>query len=212
MAPPFGLHWAAETLVLRVRVGIASSILLEFRASAPQPSCGDRSRRCPRGQTSAARVRPRASPRPAGETRRGDSRHVDKDRRRPRADSIPRRLNEPRSPHAVNPEEAIQTLTSELNSTWVIVSAILVIFMQAGFLFLEIGFSRGKNVGSGVAKILVNFSIATLVWWACGFALAFGGAGWFLGDSGFFVQFKSDMSGAPLIGGPFTGASAAFMI
>ena len=49
--------------------------------------------------------------------------------------------------------------------------------MQAGFLFLEIGFSRGKNVGSGVAKILVNFSIATLVWWACGFALAFGGDG-----------------------------------
>jgi Amt family ammonium transporter len=112
----------------------------------------------------------------------------------------------------VNPEEAIQTLTSELNSTWVIVSAILVIFMQAGFLFLEIGFSRGKNVGSGVAKIFVNFSIATIAWWACGFAFAFGGAGWFLGDSGFFVQFDSDMSGAPLIGGPFTGASAAFMI
>ena len=58
-----------------------------------------------------------------------------------------------------------------------IVAAILVIFMQAGFLFLEIGFSRGKNVGSGVAKILVNFSIATLVWWAVGFGLAFGGDG-----------------------------------
>src|SRR5919106_2343033 len=33
MAPPFGLHCAAETLVIRVR-GIASSILLEVRASA----------------------------------------------------------------------------------------------------------------------------------------------------------------------------------
>jgi hypothetical protein len=33
-------------------------------------------------------------------------------------------------------------------------------FMQAGFAFLEIGFSRGKNAGTVVAKILVNFSIA----------------------------------------------------
>ena len=34
-------------------------------------------------------------------------------------------------------------------STWVIVAAVLVMFMQAGFAFLEIGFSRGKNVGIG---------------------------------------------------------------
>ena len=47
-----------------------------------------------------------------------------------------------------------------INSIWVIVAALLVIFMQAGFAFLEIGFSRGKNVGTVVAKILVNFSIA----------------------------------------------------
>ena len=33
-------------------------------------------------------------------------------------------------------------------------------FMQAGFAFLEIGFSRGKNAGTVVAKILTNFSIA----------------------------------------------------
>ena len=36
-------------------------------------------------------------------------------------------------------------------------------FMQAGFAFLEIGFSRGKNAGTVVAKILTNFSIAALV-------------------------------------------------
>jgi Amt family ammonium transporter len=123
-----------------------------------------------------------------------------------------RRLIEPRSPCVVNPEEAIETLTSELNSTWVIVAAILVIFMQAGFLFLEIGFSRGKNVGSGVAKILVNFSIATLVWWAVGFALAFGGDGTIFGDSGFFVKYGSEISDGSLVAGPFNGASAAFFI
>jgi Amt family ammonium transporter len=47
-----------------------------------------------------------------------------------------------------------------LNSVWVLVAGILVMFMQAGFAFLEIGFSRGKNAGTIVAKILVNFAIA----------------------------------------------------
>ena len=41
-----------------------------------------------------------------------------------------------------------------INSMWVIVAGVLVMFMQAGFAFLEIGFSRGKNAGTVVAKIL----------------------------------------------------------
>ena len=55
-----------------------------------------------------------------------------------------------------------------------IVAGCLVMFMQAGFAFLEIGFSRGKNVGTIVAKILVNFSIAAIMYYAIGFAFAFG--------------------------------------
>jgi ammonium transporter, Amt family len=69
----------------------------------------------------------------------------------------------------------LRSVADELNTTWVIVAAVLVMFMQAGFLFLELGFARGKNVGTLVAKILVNFSISSIVWWICGFALAFGG-------------------------------------
>ena len=49
-----------------------------------------------------------------------------------------------------------------INSVWVLVAGILVMFMQAGFAFLEIGFSRGKNAGTVVAKILVNFSICAI--------------------------------------------------
>ena len=78
-----------------------------------------------------------------------------------------------------------------VNTEWVIVAACLVMFMQAGFLLLEVGFSRMKNVGAGVAKILVNFSIASLCYWAVGFALAFGGAGAIAGDSGFFLDVGS---------------------
>ena len=46
----------------------------------------------------------------------------------------------------------------QLDTTWVMVACVLVLFMQAGFLLLEIGFSRQKNVGAGVAKILVNLA------------------------------------------------------
>jgi Amt family ammonium transporter len=78
-----------------------------------------------------------------------------------------------------------------INSIWVVLAALLVIFMQAGFALLEIGFSRGKNVGTVVAKILTNFSIAALLYWAVGFAFAFGN-GDIIGSSGFFLRAYGD--------------------
>jgi Amt family ammonium transporter len=74
-----------------------------------------------------------------------------------------------------------------VETTWVVVAACFVMLMQAGFLFLEIGFSRMKNAGTIVPKVLANFSIAALCYWAVGFALAFGGAGWFAGTHGTFL-------------------------
>ena len=79
-----------------------------------------------------------------------------------------------------------------INTMWVVLAAMLVMFMQAGFLLLEIGFSRGKNAGTIVAKVLTNFSIAALGFWAVGFALAFGvekqGLGGLFGTDGFFLR------------------------
>ncbi len=74
-----------------------------------------------------------------------------------------------------------------INSVWVLVAGILVMFMQAGFAFLEIGFSRGKNAGTVVAKILVNFSICAICFYAVGFAFAFGDGNTIIGTSGFFL-------------------------
>src|SRR3954464_2415892 len=74
-----------------------------------------------------------------------------------------------------------------IETVWVMVAAILVMFMQVGFLLLEIGFSRMKNAGTIVPKVLANLSIAALCYWAVGFALAFGGAGWFAGTHGTFL-------------------------
>jgi ammonium transporter, Amt family len=75
-----------------------------------------------------------------------------------------------------------------IDTVWVIVAAVFVLLMQAGFLLLEVGFSRQKNVGTVVPKVLANLSIAALCYWAIGFALAFGGSGWFAGTHGAFLD------------------------
>jgi ammonium transporter, Amt family len=89
-----------------------------------------------------------------------------------------------------------------INSIWVIVAGCLVMFMQAGFAFLEIGFSRGKNAGTVIAKIVTNFSIAGIMYWAVGFAFAFGGGlGHIIGTDGFFLRAFGDPQQAfPIMG------------
>jgi ammonium transporter, Amt family len=89
-----------------------------------------------------------------------------------------------------------------INSLWVAVAACLVMFMQAGFAFLEIGFSRAKNAGTVVAKILTNFSIAAILYWAVGFAFAFGGdPGHIIGTHGFFLRdFGDPQKAFPIMG------------
>jgi ammonium transporter, Amt family len=89
-----------------------------------------------------------------------------------------------------------------INSLWVIVAGLFVFFMQAGFAFLEIGFSRGKNAGTIIAKILVNLAIASILYWAVGFAFAFGGdPGHVIGTHGFFLRDYGDPQEAfPIMG------------
>ena len=80
-----------------------------------------------------------------------------------------------------------EELTIAANTLWVVVAAALVIFMQAGFAFLEAGLTRMKNAAHVAAKNVLIFGIASLVYWAVGFGIAFGdGGGALLGGSGFF--------------------------
>ncbi|HEY7691444.1 MAG TPA: ammonium transporter [Gaiellaceae bacterium] len=72
------------------------------------------------------------------------------------------------------------------NTIWVVVAAVLVMFMQAGFAFLEAGLTRMKNAAHIAGKNVLIFGIASLVYWAVGFGLAFGDGGSFVGTSGFF--------------------------
>ncbi|HZG48052.1 MAG TPA: ammonium transporter [Thermoleophilaceae bacterium] len=84
-------------------------------------------------------------------------------------------------------EPTLNDALSRIDTLWVVVAGVLVFFMQAGFLLLEVGFSRMKNAGTVVAKVIANLSIAALCYWAVGFALAFGGTGWFAGTEGTFL-------------------------
>ncbi len=102
-------------------------------------------------------------------------------------------------------------VTRELDTTWLVVAAVLVMFMQAGFACLEIGFSRGKNAGTVVAKVLLNFSIASLVWWMVGFGLAFGGGWALIGDSGFFLSIGHKISAGSPIAGTFDAADSGYV-
>jgi Amt family ammonium transporter len=73
------------------------------------------------------------------------------------------------------------------STIWVIITAVLVMFMQAGFAFLEAGLTRMKNAGHIAGKNVLIFAIASIVYWAVGFGLAFGdGSNSLVGTSGFF--------------------------
>jgi Amt family ammonium transporter len=63
------------------------------------------------------------------------------------------------------------------STIWVLLAAFLVMFMQAGFAFLEAGLTRMKNVGHIAAKNVLVLALASIVYYVVGFAIAFGDGG-----------------------------------
>ncbi|MFT4416584.1 ammonium transporter [Fredinandcohnia humi] len=78
-------------------------------------------------------------------------------------------------------------VTYVMNSLWVMLGAVLVIFMLGGFILLEAGSTRMKNAGHIAGKTIFTFGLSSLVFWAVGFAFIFGdNANFFVGLSNFF--------------------------
>ena len=75
-----------------------------------------------------------------------------------------------------------------LNAIWILIAAILVIFMNAGFSMLETGFCRQKNAVNILSKNLIVFAIATIVYWAIGYSLMFAAGNGYLGLGGWFLS------------------------
>ena len=65
-------------------------------------------------------------------------------------------------------------LQSNLDTFWLLICAILVFLMQAGFMCLETGLSRSKNSINVALKNVADFGISVVVFWAFGFALMYG--------------------------------------
>ena len=65
-------------------------------------------------------------------------------------------------------------LQANLDTFWLLICAILVFLMQAGFMCLESGLSRNKNSINVALKNITDFGIAVVTFWAFGFALMYG--------------------------------------
>jgi Amt family ammonium transporter len=74
-----------------------------------------------------------------------------------------------------------------LDTMWTLIAAFLVFLMQAGFAMVETGFTRQKNAANIVMKNLMDFGIASLAYWAVGFALMFGVGNALFGTTGWFL-------------------------
>ncbi|MWC28920.1 ammonium transporter [Paenibacillus sp. MMS18-CY102] len=62
-------------------------------------------------------------------------------------------------------------LNMGLNSVWILVSFILVLLMQGGFILLETGSTRMKNAGHVAGKTIFTVGLCTLIYWAFGYGI-----------------------------------------
>lgn len=89
--------------------------------------------------------------------------------------------------------QSAEEVGATLGDFVLVIAATLVFFMQAGFAFLGAGLIRSKNTINYMTKSFLDFCIASLGFWAFGFALMMGGgaASGIIGLEGFFlVDFK----------------------
>jgi len=89
-----------------------------------------------------------------------------------------------------------------LDTMWVVLTAVLVFFMNAGFAMLESGLCRSKNAVNILAKNVVVFATAALAFWLAGFALMFGDGSDAIGWSGWMLHGADN---SPLTGAAYRG-------
>ncbi|WP_394273773.1 ammonium transporter [Butyricicoccus sp.] len=75
-----------------------------------------------------------------------------------------------------------------IDTSWTLLGAALVFFMQAGFAMVETGFTRAKNAGNIIMKNLMDFSLGTPIYWLFGFGLMFGGTSALIGGFDFMTN------------------------
>ncbi|MEZ5182625.1 MAG: ammonium transporter [Acidimicrobiales bacterium] len=76
---------------------------------------------------------------------------------------------------AQSASEKVDLLGSQLNLLWVVIGAVLVIFMQAGFALVETGFCRAKHAAHVVSTNFAIFGLGFVAYFLVGYAFMFGG-------------------------------------
>ena len=84
----------------------------------------------------------------------------------------------------------MENLKVSSDALFILLGAIMVLAMHAGFAFLELGTVRKKNQVNALVKILVDFSVSTVAYFFIGYTLAYGvtffsGADKLAADSGY---------------------------
>ncbi len=94
-----------------------------------------------------------------------------------------------------------------LDTLWVLVTAMLVFFMNLGFATVESGFARSKNAVNILSKNFIVFAVSSLGYLLLGWGLMFGDGNGFVGTSGLFFVGGADNS--PAIGDAYSGVYSA---
>ncbi|MCU1351428.1 MAG: ammonium transporter [Acidimicrobiales bacterium] len=79
-------------------------------------------------------------------------------------------------------------LVSPINTIWVLVTAFLVFFMQAGFMALEAGFARSRESVNIMMECIFDTCLCGLLYFAVGFAFQFGAGNGLIGHQYFFLH------------------------
>jgi ammonium transporter, Amt family len=96
------------------------------------------------------------------------------------------------SPAFAQSEITAEAVKADVDNAFVLLAAVLVIFMQAGFALVEAGFTRAKSVANIMMKNLMDFMAGVLAFFCVGYAIAFGTGNDFLGTKGFFLGSGAD--------------------
>jgi ammonium transporter, Amt family len=68
----------------------------------------------------------------------------------------------------------MELLKSASDTLFILLGAIMVLAMHAGFAFLEVGTVRKKNQVNALVKILADFAVSTIAYFTIGFTVAYG--------------------------------------
>lgn len=94
-----------------------------------------------------------------------------------------------------------------LDTMWVLLTAMLVFFMNLGFAMVEAGFARMKNCVNILSKNFIVFAVSSLGFLFIGWGLMFGDGSPFIGLHGLF--FASGPDNSPATGAAYKGVYSA---